>query len=297
MGRDTTIEQALGQAFETMVGPATPPRLRAAMHHAVFPAGGRLRPRLVLRTAEACGNEDPRAAVAAAIAIELLHCASLVHDDLPCFDNAAVRRGLPSVHAKFGEALAVLTGDALIVAAFDALCLGCGQRGERLGPLVATLSTGVGAVRGLVAGQAWESEACADLRRYHRTKTGALFEACVAAGAIAGGGSPSAWRLLGRRLGEAYQVADDISDFVGTPNALGKPVGQDALLGRPSAALALGLTGAYGRLEALIGEIGTDVPPCPGHDAFRSWIEETCLHLLVAREPPDWFGRASTLSA
>jgi geranylgeranyl diphosphate synthase, type II len=279
------MEHALRRALETLAGPATPPRLRAALHHAVLSGGGRFRPRLLLRTAEACGNAFPRAAIGAAVAVELLHCASLVHDDLPCFDNAALRRGRPSVHARFGEALAVLTGDALIVAAFETLGRSCAQVADKLGPLLATVSAGVGATGGLVAGQAWESEACAELRRYHRTKTGALFEACVAAGAIAGGSDPEAWRPLGRRLGEAYQVADDISDFVGTADDLGKPVRQDALLGRPSAAIELGLAGAHARLEALVSEIGSDVPACPGRTTFEVWIEQACSGLLALVEP------------
>jgi geranylgeranyl diphosphate synthase, type II len=287
MGRNTAMEHALRQALDASMSPATPPRLRAALHHAAFPAGGRLRPRLLLRTAAACGDPSSRGAVAAAVAVEFLHCASLVHDDLPCFDDAALRRGRPSVHAKFGQALAVLTGDALIVAAFETLGRGCADDATRLGPLLASLSAGVGAARGLVAGQAWECEACVDLRQVHRAKTGALFETCVVAGAIAGGGEPDAWRPLGRRLGEAYQVADDIADFIGTPQTLGKPVGQDALLGRPSAALELGLSGAYARLEGLIGELGTEVPDCSGADAFRSWIEATCLKLLIARDAPE----------
>ena len=291
MGRESVVEHALRNTFETMVGPATPPRLRAAMHHSLFPAGGRFRPQLVLRTADACEDVDPRVAMAAAVAVELLHCASLVHDDLPCFDNAVMRRGRPSVHAEFGEALAVLVGDALIIAAFETIGRECAHVPDRLPSLLSALAGGVGAVRGLVAGQAWESEACTDLRHYHRTKTGALFEACVTAGAIAGGGDPSAWLPLGRRLGEAYQVADDIADFTGTPGALGKPVGQDVLLGRPSAALELGLRGAYERLEALVGEIGADVPPCRGREGFRSWIEATCLRLTVVREPPETLSR------
>ena len=98
-----------------------PPLLAAAMRHAVFPGGARIRPQLCLAVARACGDAHPALADAAAAAIELLHCASLVHDDLPCFDDAATRRGQPSVHAAYGERLAVLAGDALIVLAFQTL--------------------------------------------------------------------------------------------------------------------------------------------------------------------------------
>ncbi|MFN9479787.1 MAG: polyprenyl synthetase family protein, partial [Betaproteobacteria bacterium] len=108
------IEQALANALECWeTNGIDPPRLAAAMRHAVFPGGARIRPRLCLAIAAASGDPDPDVTEAAAAAIELMHCASLVHDDLPCFDNARTRRGLPSVHAAFGERIAVLTGDAL----------------------------------------------------------------------------------------------------------------------------------------------------------------------------------------
>src|SRR5271166_5032627 len=118
------IERALGAALAGTGAAGGPPLLAAAMHHAVFPRGARLRARLCLAVAAACGEDDPASSDAAAASIELLHCASLVHDDLPCFDDAATRRGRPSVHAAFGEPLAVLAGDALIVLAFQTIARG-----------------------------------------------------------------------------------------------------------------------------------------------------------------------------
>ncbi|MEE7477910.1 polyprenyl synthetase family protein, partial [Methylobacterium hispanicum] len=115
------IETALEVAVSSAEAPGAPPLLAEAIRYAVFPGGHRIRPRLCLAVARACGDDDPEAADAAAVAIELLHCASLVHDDLPCFDDAPLRRGKPAVHVAYGPALAVLTGDALIVAAFEAL--------------------------------------------------------------------------------------------------------------------------------------------------------------------------------
>ena len=112
---------------------------------------------------------------AAAAAIELLHCASLVHDDLPCFDDADTRRGKPSVHAQFGEPIAVLAGDALIVLAFETLAREVVGRARRLARLVSIVAAAVGAPRGIVAGQAWECEAAVPLVDYQRAKTGALF--------------------------------------------------------------------------------------------------------------------------
>src|SRR5262245_38141865 len=171
------IERALQQAVAAGEGDGCPPRLAAAVRHAVFPGGARIRPRLCIAVAHACGDDEPALADAAAAALELLHCASLVHDDLPCFDDASERRGRPSVHKAFGERLAVLAGDALIVAAFQALGAAGGTRAERLPALLATISSGVGMPQGIAAGQAWECEPRVHLRDYQRAKTGALFAA------------------------------------------------------------------------------------------------------------------------
>src|SRR5262249_46640124 len=121
------IERCLSSALAAASSPAGPPMLAGAMSHAVFPRGARVRARLALAVSSACGDDDPAAADGAAAAIELLHCASLVHDDLPCFDDADIRRGRPSVHRAYGEPLAVLAGDALIVLAFQTLATGSRQ--------------------------------------------------------------------------------------------------------------------------------------------------------------------------
>src|SRR6201996_8326908 len=115
------IEKALNDAVGLAGQPGCPPRLAAALRASVFPKGARVRPRLCHAVASACGDDEPGATEAAGAAIDLLHCAALVLDDLPCFDNAALRRGRPSVHAAFGEPLALLAGDALIVLAFQAM--------------------------------------------------------------------------------------------------------------------------------------------------------------------------------
>ena len=232
--------------------------------------------------AQACGDDAPDAAVGVAVAIELLHCASLVHDDLPCFDDADVRRGRPSVHAAYGEPLAVLVGDGLIIAAFEALAAGCRARPELLAPLMKVVAQGVGVKRGIVAGQAWECEAAVDLRSYHRQKTGALFEAAIVGGAIAGGGDPEAWGELSNKLGQAYQLADDIHDRTGDASSLGKPVGQDAAHGRPNAADALGLNRAAARLARLLAELPKAVPECPGRSPLRAAIRELGAELSNA---------------
>jgi geranylgeranyl diphosphate synthase type II len=275
------IESSLADAVLSAETSGTPPRLAAALRHAVFPKGARIRPRLTLAVAAACGDDQPRLASAAASAIELLHCASLVHDDLPCFDDADMRRGRPSVHRAFGEPLAVLAGDALIVLAFQTVArAGCGAP-ERLGPVINAIGDGVGVPFGIVAGQAWECEPRADLSEYQRQKTGALFAAASVAGAAAAGvADAEAWRLLGDRLGEAFQVADDLRDAVEDEASIGKPVGRDKALGRPSAVLQLGLDGAVARLKTLANAAVESIPACPGRSLLRAAMLEEVGRLL-----------------
>jgi geranylgeranyl diphosphate synthase type II len=273
------IEQALDAALSQHEVPGSPPRLAAAIRHAVFPGGARIRPQLCLAVARACGDDDPALADAAAVALELLHCASLVHDDLPCFDDAATRRGRPSVQAAFGEPLAVLAGDALIVRAFGVLGEAARRSPQRLGALLATIAGGTGTPFGIVAGQAWECEPRVALSDYQRAKTGALFAAATAAGAEAAGVEGRVWRGLGDRLGEAYQVADDIRDVLSDPDVLGKPIGQDVLLGRPSAARELGLDGAIFHFESLVAQAIAAIPDCAGAPRLRAlvWMESERL--------------------
>ena len=284
----TRIEQALTSALALAATSEAPPRLAEAMRYAVFPRGARIRPRLCLAVALACGDDRPELSDAAAAAVELLHCASLVHDDLPCFDDAPLRRGKPSLHAAFGEALAVLAGDALIVQAFEVLARAGSAAPARLAPLVLTVAQAVGMPGGIVAGQGWEAEDDVELARYHRAKTGALFVGAAMAGAVAAGSDAAPWRTLGERLGEAYQVADDIRDAAGTTAELGKPVGRDALLGRRSAAAELGLHGAIERLDMLVAGAMAAIPPCPGAAALRGLIA-----LQAKRFLPEGLARAA----
>jgi len=260
--------------------------LAAAMRHAVFPRGARVRPRLCLAVAAACGDDEPTLSDAAAASIELLHCASLVHDDLPCFDDAATRRGRSSVHQAFGEPLAVLTGDALIVLAFQTLGRFSDQP-NRLALLLTTVSRSVGVPFGIVAGQAWECEPHIDIANYHRAKTGALFAAATIAGAAAAGAGCEPWRLLGEKLGEAYQVADDIRDAVADSDEIGKPTGRDAALGRPNAVIEFGLAGAVRRLELLVSEAIAAIPACPGAVDLKSLIMLEAKRLLPKKFAQD----------
>ncbi len=274
------IESGLNLAFARAQSSSGPPLLGAAMRHAVFPGGARVRARLCLAVAYACGDDDTATADAAATSIELLHCASLVHDDLPCFDDAATRRGRPSVHAAFGAPLAVLAGDALIVLAFQSLAWGSLARPARLAPLLIAIGQSAGMPNGIVAGQAWESEPVADLSVYQRAKTGALFGAATIAGAIAAGADPQPWRGLGEALGEAYQVADDLLDAVGSSVDTGKPVGRDAALSRPSTVHIYGLQGALSLLDSLTKAAADAIPDGPGAPPLRALIAQEARRLV-----------------
>lgn len=251
-----------------------PPLLAAAVRHALFPGGARLRPKLCLAIAAAYRDPEPALSDAAAAAVELMHCASLIHDDLPCFDGADTRRGQPAVHCAFGESVAVLAGDQLIVRAFEHLARAGAEHPRKLPAMITLLARGVGAPFGIVAGQAWESEPKVDAPLYRRAKTGALFEAAAAIGAVAAGAPPHAWAVVGARIGEAYQIADDILDVMGDPDRLGKPVGQDAAHGRPNVVVELGIAGARKLFERLVREAAAAVPACDEPEIVRLWLCE-----------------------
>jgi geranylgeranyl diphosphate synthase type II len=222
--------------------------------------------------AQACGEPNAAITDAAATSIELMHCASLVHDDLPCFDNADTRRGKPSVHSAFGEPLAVLAGDALIILAYQALIKGLADCPQVLAPILEILSRAVGMSGGLIAGQAWESEVDIPLTAYHAAKTGSLFVAAAAAGAASAGHDPREWETFGARLGQAYQAADDIRDACSNAHDIGKPVGRDSALGRPSIVRQLGLVDAHAHLRRLVEEALAAIPPCPGGAELKAKV-------------------------
>ncbi|MGA0908593.1 MAG: polyprenyl synthetase family protein [Burkholderiaceae bacterium] len=278
------IERVLRASLKEAAHPETPPRLGQALVHAVMPGGARIRPQLALAVSLACGDDDPHLSEHYAGALELMHCASLVHDDLPCFDNAAVRRGQPSVHSQFGERLAVLAGDALIVMAFRSVIRCKTRQAHRLADVLGYLESAVGPSMGIVAGQAWECEPVAQIQVYQRLKTGALFSAATMGGAACAGADPRAWRVLGEALGEAYQVADDIRDVIMDTVALGKPACQDQALDRPSAARQLGLEGALGYFDQLIANAIEGIPACRGAVRLRNLVLKESERLLPLQQ-------------
>lgn len=277
---DDRIECALEESLSPAALYGTPPRLIETLRYAVFPGGARVRPRLCLAVSIACGGENSAFQDSAASAIEMLHCASLVHDDMPCFDDAATRRGKPSIHQAYGEDLALLTGDALIVRAFQVLAESGSSHPERFCRVLSVISNGVGVPGGIVAGQAWECEPEAPLAEYQRAKTGALFAAATMAGAAVAGYDPEPWRALGETIGKAYQFADDILDSSGDPQTIGKPVGKDAAFNRPSMVRESGQLESARQLRQLVAQAADFVPSCVGEIALRRLIAQESEHFM-----------------
>lgn len=276
------IDAAVATAIHSgQRGPA-PSRLSAALHYAVTPGGARIRPTILLSVAMACGDDRPALADAAAAALEVIHCASLVHDDLPCFDDADTRRGKPALHRAFSEPLAVLTGDSLIVMGFQVLARAASLAPDRALALIDVLATRTGMPFGICAGQGWESEDQIDLAAYHRSKTGALFIAATQMGAIAAGQDGEPWAELGDRIGEAFQVADDLRDALCDATELGKPAGQDDLHGRPNAVARLGIHGAVARFDDMLAGAISSIPACPGEAALAQMVRAYADRLVPA---------------
>lgn len=279
---DRAVVKALGRAKRR---PA-PPKLAAALEYSVLPGGARVRPLLCLSVARACGDDKPRLADSAAAALELMHCASLVHDDLPCFDDADLRRGKPSVHKAYSESLAVLAGDSLIVSAFETIALRATDDCARAAELIQVLASSTGSPYGICAGQAWESEREVDLVAYHHAKTGALFTAATRMGAIAAGQDPEEWTELGARIGEAYQIADDLRDAVLDEEELGKPAGQDVVHDRPNAVTQYGIKGAVKKLNDSLSAAITSIPSCQGEAELCALVRMQADRLMPMAYAP-----------
>lgn len=272
MAIHTRINSAVEAAIRLGQGGTPPAKLSDALHYACTPGGARIRPTILMSVAMACGDDSPKMADAAATALELIHCASLVHDDLPCFDDADFRRGKASVHRAYSEPLAVLAGDSLIILAFEVLAMAAQHSPDRAIRLIRTLARQSGMPHGICAGQGWESEAKIDLSAYHKSKTGALFIAATQMGAIAAGQDEEPWFELGARIGEAFQVADDLRDALYDSGTLGKPVGQDDLHGRPNAVTVLGVDGAQSRLRDILSGAISSIPSCPGEAQLAEMV-------------------------
>jgi geranylgeranyl diphosphate synthase type II len=227
-----------------------PDRLREAVQYSLMAGGKRLRPTLVLETAKACGGgaAPNRSALAAAAAIEFIHTFSLVHDDLPAMDDDDLRRGRPTNHKVYGEAMAILAGDAMVTMAFEIIARDADP--AAVPALVRELASASGP-EGMIGGQVLDidSEGVAlsleQLQRVHRLKTGALLTAACRLGAIAAGREAAAHLPavtdFGRRLGLAFQIVDDVLDVTSTAEEMGKATGKDAGKGKNTYPSLLGL--------------------------------------------------------
>ncbi|MCE6950887.1 MULTISPECIES: polyprenyl synthetase family protein [Rhodobacterales] len=283
MAFDKRIEAAMAAAIARGQGSEAPSRLASALEYAVTPGGARIRPTLLLSVATACGDDRPELSDAAAVALELMHCASLVHDDLPCFDDAEIRRGKPTIHRAYNEPLAILTGDSLIIMAFEVLSRAAGSDPKRAVQLITALAVRSGMPMGICAGQGWESESQINLSAYHRAKTGALFIAATQMGAAAAGYEPEPWEELGSRIGEAFQVADDLRDALCDAETLGKPAGQDEIHHRPNAVREYGVDGAMKRLKDILGGAIASIPSCPGEAMLAEMVRRYAEKIIPAQ--------------
>jgi farnesyl diphosphate synthase len=249
-----TVESALS----AWVPSAAPAGLGQAMRYGVLDGGKRLRPLLVMAAAHAV-NGPCGAALRAACAVELIHAYSLVHDDMPCMDNDVLRRGKPTVHVQFGEAQAMLAGDAMQALAFEVLTPDQGVPPALQARLCSLLARAAGHA-GMAGGQAidlasiglaLDEQALSDM---HQRKTGALLQASVLMGAACGDTSPSAWQALGDygdAIGLAFQVVDDILDVTQASETLGKTAGKDIHNNKPTYVTVLGLDAARRHAQEL----------------------------------------------
>jgi farnesyl diphosphate synthase len=247
-------QRAVESALEAWVPAETPAGLGEAMRYGVLDGGKRLRPLLVLAACEAVHGMRA-AAMRAAVAVELIHAYSLVHDDMPCMDNDVLRRGKPTVHVQFGEAQAMLAGDAMQALAFEVLTPDEGM--DDMAPglqarLCALLARSAGHA-GMAGGQAIDLASIGvtlgetALRDMHRRKTGALLQASVLMGAACGPTDARAWDALadyGAAIGLAFQVVDDILDVTQASETLGKTAGKDEHHNKPTYVSLMGLDAA-----------------------------------------------------
>ena len=255
------VADEVGQGLERLLPPAGSGsgRLHEAMRYAVLGGGKRLRPALVMAACETVGG-DRRQAVPVACALEMIHAYSLVHDDLPAMDDDDLRRGRPTLHKAFDEALAILAGDALLTLAFEVLAshgVAGGVEPQLMLRVIGEVAWGAGN-QGMVGGQVEDLEAeglqngdLPRLEHIHRLKTGALFRASVRAGALVGGADDDDLEALDdfvRHFGLAFQIADDVLDVTGDADIMGKAAGADARLGKLTYPALLGLEEA--RLRA-----------------------------------------------
>eukprot|EP00668_Euglena_longa_P045980 GGOE01061663.1.p1 GENE.GGOE01061663.1~~GGOE01061663.1.p1 ORF type:complete len:411 (+),score=87.36 GGOE01061663.1:75-1235(+) len=261
--------EAVDEALDRYVPPGTPPHPAAifdAMRHSVLACGKRIRPALVIAACEMVGGTQEMA-MPTACALEMIHTMSLIHDDLPVMDNDDLRRGKPTCHKVFGEATALLAGDALLAQSFSLIASESAHvPPERivkciamLGPLLGSEGLAAGQVADLLSQSPGESAnvSLATVEYIHLHKTAALLVAAVCTGACIGGAGDDVIAALHRyatKVGLAYQITDDVLDAIGTPQQLGKAVGKDAKAGKATYVRVLGVEASRAMVQRLVGE-------------------------------------------
>ena len=257
-----SVEAALTRWVACPETRPAPAGLGDAMRYAVLDGGKRLRPLLVLAACEAVGGH-PEAALRAACAVELIHAYSLVHDDMPCMDNDVLRRGKPTVHVKFGEARALLAGDALQALAFELLTPDDASVSATTQALLCRMLAQAAGSRGMAGGQAIDLASVgqpissAQLHDMHRLKTGALLQISVLMGAACGKPSAAAKLALsdyGAAIGLAFQVVDDVLDVIADSGTLGKTAGKDAAQDKPTFVSLMGLRPSQNYAQELLSQ-------------------------------------------
>ncbi len=264
----TRVESALDESL----GPEEPDKLRDSMRYSLLAGGKRLRPILCLAACELAGG-DPEKALPTAVALEMIHTMSLIHDDLPSMDNDDLRRGRPTNHKVYGDAIAILSGDALLTRAFEMVSIRTkGVPADRLLRVVGELSLVAGAP-GLVGGQVVDLECegkevdLKTLEYIHLHKTGALLKACLTCGALIGGASEKLLGALGvyaKGIGLAFQIIDDILDVTASSEVLGKTAGKDLIADKTTYPKLLGLDESRRRANQLVAEAKNALEPWSG---------------------------------
>ncbi|SHG64841.1 farnesyl-diphosphate synthase [Thermosyntropha lipolytica DSM 11003] len=260
--KQSYVERCLHDSFARIKG--YPPIIHEAMHYALFNGGKRIRPILVLEGARLAGGK-PEDVVLTACAVEMIHCYSLVHDDLPAMDNDDFRRGKPTCHKVYGDAVAILTGDALLTAAFELMACNAEVPGimpQNVARAIAEVAEAAGS-RGMIGGQVIDLGTegkkidYATLKTMHRLKTGELFKASLKAGAILQGMPEDKLQCLedyAYNFGLAFQITDDILDVKGDQNITGKPIGSDEKNRRTTYVSLFGIEKAWDMAEERIEE-------------------------------------------
>ena len=272
------------QALQDWVGVGAPAGLGEAMRYAVLDGGKRLRPLLALAAAQAVQGHA-EAALRAACAVELIHAYSLVHDDMPCMDNDVLRRGKPTVHVAFGQAQALLAGDALQAQAFELLTPPASEVPPAMQAQCCRILAQAAGAQGMAGGQAIDLASVgqplteAQLRHLHRLNTGARLQASVMLGAACGTVSAQGQQALldyAQALGLAFQVVDDVLDVVADAATLGKTPGKDAANDKPTYVALLGLEGAQALAQQLLEQA------CTARE--RSGLSDTRALLALAHQ-------------